>query len=942
MDRNKSKVRDGYLSDLPEDIQKNVMECHKIIVKAIDALLDDSNYEDLLDSRWAMSCIDDFKVMPSGKGQVGSVRIFKKGKSYECMIQLTGHFRNHQYGWIEELLHEFIKNIYATVRPTIRKKFDMTLKNEGDMGNPEEGFDIYPSKKIAEEMWKKFDDRKIKSIKESTGIDYDSITEGFFHKGEKNTFGVSITNLPSELSELIKDTNVIIIDKIRSSINEDEWKMSICHDEESDKYDINAEQLLDMLKIDTSAIAGHTYVAKEDDGTFYGNTMLTPDITMFFSNLCGEEDFNKVSNFVSKMYDVVDDIIDKFNKKNPGKTLRRNTGDSGKIEYIEILYDQSYAEKLWLYLKNSKKYPFTESSNESGNTIQFKKLPEGLRNLIKDTHSEIINMLKEKVDKDDKFQKNKSLYDKMISLMKDGYGETHINEKMFDGNIYTVVIPDILGELSGDKDSNCARINDLLSIDYKFFTEWKKKNPGKKLSIYETGTEDGNPHDYILMTYDKEYAKKLTEYIDDPKNHPFTEAAGNDSIKEELKNGPIATSEPKVEYNTNMTESQAKNTLATLSRRIIDGKDNKVTQYTANIYANIITKNLLPRWSKGYKKLVITLDTYQSFPTLEFKIPKMTQDFVARFIDGRELISGFLHRDPVIKLKMSPRIFHSMKNPNDAYNFFKAAVMYYDTGLERASVSLMAEIRKLGTEMRELICTTNLSGLVTIPLQMLFVFDDVDMSDKNTFKISKEDIDTVNRFVRNIYSRYAAPEKEKKKIIDDIKDVVKTLREQCEYSDNIVGMSHFTEEAENFLYGGFDDRIKKIREYHIEKCVDTESMINSKNPEVKYLQEKFGVKKLKKLPLNIVAYITIETETIKDANDKLMIASYCLSKIEIVEWYIELLEVGSSKYVVPHNKPYLESLRTQLLACYKKIMDTPIPKRDRPLIDVQYPAGYEG
>ena len=26
--------------------------------------------------------------------------------------------------------------------------------------------------------------------------------------------------------------------------------------------------------------------------------------------------------------------------------------------------------------------------------------------------------------------------------------------------------------------------------------------------------------------------------------------------------------------------------------------------------------------------------------------------------------------------------------------------------------------------------------------------------------------------------------------------------------------------------------------------------------------------------------------------------------IEIVEWYIELIEVGSNKYIVPHTKPY--------------------------------------
>ena len=35
-------------------------------------------------------------------------------------------------------------------------------------------------------------------------------------------------------------------------------------------------------------------------------------------------------------------------------------------------------------------------------------------------------------------------------------------------------------------------------------------------------------------------------------------------------------------------------------------------------------------------------------------------------------------------------------------------------------------------------------------------------------------------------------------------------------------------------------------------------------------------KKLKKIPYDLVSYIQIETEAIEDANDKMMISSYCL------------------------------------------------------------------
>lgn len=102
-------------------------------------------------------------------------------------------------------------------------------------------------------------------------------------------------------------------------------------------------------------------------------------------------------------------------------------------------------------------------------------------------------------------------------------------------------------------------------------------------------------------------------------------------------------------------------------------------------------------------------------------------------------------------------------------------------------------------------------------------------------------------------------------------------------------------------------------------------------------------KKLKKIPTDLVSYIQIETEAIKDTNDKMMISSYCLHKLEVVNWYLELLDVGSEKYVVPHSKVHLEMVRDQLMACHKAIMSVKIKNpNDRPLIDIKYPKGYEG
>ena len=102
-------------------------------------------------------------------------------------------------------------------------------------------------------------------------------------------------------------------------------------------------------------------------------------------------------------------------------------------------------------------------------------------------------------------------------------------------------------------------------------------------------------------------------------------------------------------------------------------------------------------------------------------------------------------------------------------------------------------------------------------------------------------------------------------------------------------------------------------------------------------------KKLKRISYDVVSYIQIEAEAIRDFNDKQMISSYCLHKLEMVEWYIALIDAGSEKYIVPQTREQLETIRNQLMECHKMIMSTKITNpNDRPIIDIKYPKGYEG
>lgn len=99
-------------------------------------------------------------------------------------------------------------------------------------------------------------------------------------------------------------------------------------------------------------------------------------------------------------------------------------------------------------------------------------------------------------------------------------------------------------------------------------------------------------------------------------------------------------------------------------------------------------------------------------------------------------------------------------------------------------------------------------------------------------------------------------------------------------------------------------------------------------------------KKLKKIPSDLVSYVIIEGEAIRDANDKQMIVSYAYGKLETIDWYLELLNIGSKKYIVPQSKEHLESVKRDLLATVKTIMDTKIPSPNDS--NPTYPKGYEG
>lgn len=105
----------------------------------------------------------------------------------------------------------------------------------------------------------------------------------------------------------------------------------------------------------------------------------------------------------------------------------------------------------------------------------------------------------------------------------------------------------------------------------------------------------------------------------------------------------------------------------------------------------------------------------------------------------------------------------------------------------------------------------------------------------------------------------------------------------------------------------------------------------------------FGPKKLPKLDQYVLDYIQVEMQKMQSQDDKLMMLSYTYSKINMCQYYIDILSNPkyAKKYSVPHTIEYLRNYMDRLQRLRMDILKYPIPEKKYG-ITIQYPTGYEG
>lgn len=105
----------------------------------------------------------------------------------------------------------------------------------------------------------------------------------------------------------------------------------------------------------------------------------------------------------------------------------------------------------------------------------------------------------------------------------------------------------------------------------------------------------------------------------------------------------------------------------------------------------------------------------------------------------------------------------------------------------------------------------------------------------------------------------------------------------------------------------------------------------------------FGGGKLKPIERNQIDYIRIKVSDIHTINDKLMIISYINSKIELAEYYVNILhdKKASKKYKVPHREEQLQAIIEELQRLKEIALKKPIEDEIKYMAPI-YPSGYEG
>jgi hypothetical protein len=177
-----------------------------------------------------------------------------------------------------------------------------------------------------------------------------------------------------------------------------------------------------------------------------------------------------------------------------------------------------------------------------------------------------------------------------------------------------------------------------------------------------------------------------------------------------------------------------------------------------------------------------------------------------------------------------------------------------------------------------------------------------------------------------------------------------TLDELKERKENLAkrDLLHLSKEcASPYIKEVLDTFIEKVLTTNENSNVDKVAYISNRiDNDINdyYTTEFFGITKtLKRIEPADIDYVMIKMESIKSESDKLMLITYIHSKIDLIDYYIQILENPklARKYTIPNSLDQLKSFKSRLLVYRDNILKYKIPDKFKGIL-VAWPEGYEG
>jgi len=939
------EVKDGYLGDLTNDLQNRIMQCHKLFKTTIKELLEsDDKYKVLINDEWAKSKIDEFLTMPTDKTKVGSVRLYKNKEKYSCMIQASGHFEHLNENVIENTLSKLINALYEKTRKEIKEKYKLTLSSEYKNGETFEGFDLWVLGEEAKNLWDIFEFKPVQKIKKE---------EELYEYVIYNDKNVLYKELPTQLKKYINESVGNIINNLNILYKK-------AYNTYLEDYDLSCiKNLINSLKNEQLECIGEsTFI--ENNTCIDGSINISPKFKI--ENRAIRSIINGLLKFYKENYD--DGISELIYSENDNCLKLKLDNNYSKLLY-DLMEKNTYcSESVFKYVDD--KY-ITENAEETFeekfffNDTEQKELKKIQSELNETIEKNLKDILKDNFDNYYDFSTVHTIKDffkyLLYHLLSYGImlGGSYIFGPLgpltvlfgmlwwlisllpFHIKFYTKRKFQIIGDLyyyqglyekNIDFDDICNILNDkykdILGDKYKIYADYDYKD---YVYMDEDKCKENDPIVRLPdgdFTYETaRYVRSCVFYVDTKQNSSFGKDIKqlknainrNKNIKKKIKE----IADKKKAKREVKKELKSESVLHSLCDRLI----NNPTQSNLNTISKIFTEEFLPRLNNKFNKFEIQLLDYPT-SIFEVSVSNIDDKFINNLLESKDSISHLLHNNEnKLIYRISPIAFKN-GSANDIIDFLKESIMFYADDINIPINNLIYEYKLLPNKEKYIIEHTDLNGILPMLIESLFI--DNNFSFKESSLLDNE----------NILADYLHAILESKDSIDNCKMIVESIKSLNNY-DILKQIKNVPMLLEKYHNKELVDIEKQYQIQFENDQVDKEWHLE-KDKTLDYYQEGFfsRVKKLKKFPSDLIAYITIETEGIKDLNDKLILASYTLGKIDIVEWYIELLETNSKNYIVPYTKDQLQKIRTQLLNCYKKIMAVKIVNNKQINLDVVY------